>query len=88
MKASRFSDAQQACILKQGGDGVSVADICRRARISQATYFNCKKKYDGMLPPDMRRSKKLEDDNTKQRKFAADWSLDKEMLEDVIRRML
>eukprot|EP01037_Dinobryon_pediforme_P020990 gene20990-21741_t len=55
MKASKFSDAQKAFILKQGTDGVPVADICRKAGISQVTYFNWKKKYDGMLPPDMRR---------------------------------
>jgi transposase-like protein len=45
MKASQFSDAQKAFILKQGSDGVPVADICRKAGISQATYFNWKKKY-------------------------------------------
>lgn len=50
MKASRFSDAQNAFILKQGADGMPVADICRRAGISQATYFNWKKKYDGNPP--------------------------------------
>ncbi len=37
MKASRFSDAQKAFILKQGKDGMPVADICRKAGISQAT---------------------------------------------------
>ena len=47
MMASKFSDAQKAFILKQGADGVPVAQICRRARISQATYFNWKKKYNG-----------------------------------------
>ena len=61
MKTSKFSDAQKAFIVKQGADGVPVADICRKAGISQATYFNWKKKYDGMLPPDMRRLKQLED---------------------------
>ena len=50
MKASAFSDAQEAFILKQGADGVPVAEVCRRAGISQATYFNWKKKYDGLLP--------------------------------------
>ena len=40
MKASKFSDAQKAFILKQGADGTLVAEICRRAGISQATYFN------------------------------------------------
>jgi putative transposase len=40
MKASKFTDAQKAFILKQGAEGVLVADICRKAWISQATYVN------------------------------------------------
>jgi putative transposase len=88
MKASRFSDAQKAFILKQGADGVPVADICRKAGISQATYFNWKKKYDGLLPDEMRRLKQLEDENGKLKKLVADLSLDREMLQDVIRRKL
>jgi putative transposase len=88
MKASRFSDVQKAFILKQGADGVPVADICRKAGISQATYFNWKKKYDGLLPTEMRRLKQLEDENSKLRKVVADLSLDKEMLQDALRRKL
>lgn len=88
MKASRFLDAQKAFILKQGADGVPIADICRRAGISQATYFNWKKRYAGMLPPDMRQLKQLEDENGKLRKLVPDLSLDKEMLQDVVRRKL
>ena len=88
MKASRFSDAQKAFILKQGADGIPVADICRKAGISQATYFNRKKKYDGLLPDEMRRLKQLEDENSKLKKLVADLSLDREMLQDVMRRKL
>ena len=88
MKASKFSDAQKAFILKQGMEGVPVAEICRRAGISQATYFNWKKKYEGLSPPEMRRLKQLEEENTKLRKLVADLSLDREMLQDVIRRKL
>jgi putative transposase len=88
MKASRFSDAQKAFILKQGADGMPVADICRKTGISQATYFNWKKKYDGLLPSEMRRLKQLEDENGKLRKVVADLSLDKEMLQDALRRKL
>lgn len=80
------SDAQKAFILKQGADGVPVAEICRRAGISQATYFNWKKKYDGLLPTEMKRLKQLEDENTRLRKLVADLPLDREMLQDVIRR--
>ena len=88
MKASKFSEAQKAFILKQGSDGMPVAEICRKAGISQATYFNWKRKYDGLLPTEMRRLKQLEDENTTLRKVLADLSLDKEMLQDVIRRKL
>ena len=88
MKASKFSDAQKAFILKQGTDGVPVADICRRAGISDATYYNWKKKYDGLLPTEMRRLKQLEDENGKLKKIVADLSLDKAMLQDVLRRKL
>ena len=75
MKASRFSEAQKAFILKQGADGMPVADLGREAGISQATYFNWKKKYDGLLPSEMRRLKQLEDENNKLRKVVADLSL-------------
>ena len=88
MKASRFPEAQKMFILKQGADGMPVADICRKAGISQATYFNWKKKYDGLLPSEMRRLKQLEDENSKLRKVVADLSLDKEMLQDALRRKL
>jgi putative transposase len=88
MKASQFTDAQKAFILKQGADGMPVAEFCRKAGISQATYFNWKKKFEGMTPPEMRRLKQLEEENGKLRKLVADLSLDREMLQDVIRRKL
>lgn len=37
MKASNFSDAQKAFILKQAEEGVPIGDVCRKAGISQAT---------------------------------------------------
>ena len=42
-----------------------MAEICRKAGISQATYFNWKKKYAGMLPPEMKKLKQLEDENAR-----------------------
>ena len=81
MKASRFSDAQKAFILKQGTDGMPVADVCRKAGISQADLLQLEKKYDGLLPTEMRRLKQLEDENNKLKRIVADLSLDKEMLQ-------
>ena len=88
MKASKFTESQKAFILKQGEQGTPVAEICRKAGISQATYFNWKKKYAGMLPTDMKKLRELEDENRRLKKIVADLSLDKEMLQDVIKRKL
>ena len=88
MKASRFSDAQKAFVLKQGEEGTPVAEVCRKAGISQATYFNWRKKYAGLLPDEMRRLKALEDENGRLKKIVADLTLDREMLQDVIRRKI
>ena len=84
MKASQFSDAQKAFILKQGNDGVPVADICRKAGISPATYFNSKKQYEGLQPPEMRRLKQLEDENAKLKRLLADSMLDNVALKDLL----
>ncbi|MEQ9815472.1 MAG: IS3 family transposase [Azospirillaceae bacterium] len=86
MKASRFTDAQKAFISKQGEDGTPVAEVCRQAGISQATYFNWKKKYAGLMPSEMRRLRELEHENARLKKIVADLSLDKEMLQDVVKR--
>jgi putative transposase len=88
MKASQFSEAQKAFILKQGDEGVTVSEICHKAGISQATYFNWKKKYAGMLPLEMKRLKQLEEENSRLKKIVADLTLDREILQDVIRRKL
>ena len=50
MKASKFTDTQNAFILKQGEQGIPVAKINRKAGISQATFFNWKNKYAGLAP--------------------------------------
>ena len=88
MKASKFTDAQKAFVIKQGEEGAPVAEICRQAGISQATYFNWKKKYAGLMPSEMRRLRELEDENSRLKKIVADLTLDREMLQDVIRRKL
>lgn len=52
---------RQAFILKRGEEGTPVAEICRKAGISQVTYFSSKKKHAGLLPDEMRQLKQLEE---------------------------
>ena len=88
MKRSKFTEAQIAFILRQAEEGTAVAEVCRKAGISQATYFNWKKKYAGLMPSEMKRLRQLEEENGRLKRIVADLSLDKEMLQDVIRRKL
>ena len=86
MKASKFTDAQNAFIIKQTEDGTSVAEVCRKAGIRSATFFNLKKKYAGLMPSEMKRLRELEHENARPKKIVADLALDKKMLQDVIKR--
>ena len=88
MKASKFTDSQKAFIIRQGDEGTPVVEICRKAGISQATYFNWKKKYSGMMPSEMKRLRELEEENNRLKRIVADLSLDKEMLQDIVRRKI
>ena len=80
MKRSKFT-SQIAFILRQGEEGTAVGEICRKAGISEATYYNWRKKYRGLMPPEMKRLRQLEEENGKLKKIVADLSLDKEMLD-------
>ncbi len=88
MKKSKFSEAQIAFILKQAEDGTAIGEVCRKAGISEATFYVWRKKYAGLMPSEMKRLRQLEVENGRLKRIVADLSLDKEMLQDVIRRKL
>ena len=88
MKKTRFAEPQIAFVLKQAEAGVSVAEVCRKSGISEQTYYRWKQKYGGMLPSEMRKYKQLEEENARLKRLVADISLDKEMLQEVIRKKL
>jgi putative transposase len=88
MKKSRFSEQQIAFVLRQAEEGTPIAAVCRKAGISEAPLYAWRKKYGGLLPSEMKRLKQLEEENQRLKKLVADLSLDKEMLQDVIRRKI
>jgi putative transposase len=47
MKTSRFSEQQIAFVLRQAEEGTAVAEVCRKAGISEATYYVWRKKFGG-----------------------------------------
>lgn len=86
MKRSRFTEEQIAFALKQQEVGTPVEEICRKMGISDATFYNWKKKYSGLGPSELWRLKQLEEENAKLKRLVADLSLDKAMLQDVLKR--
>ena len=86
MKKSRFTEQQIAYILKQVDEGTSIEEVCRKAGVSQQTFYRWRKNYGGLMPSEVRRLRQLEEENGKLKRLLADAMLDKEMLQDVIRR--
>ena len=88
MKTSKFKEAQIAFALKQVELGTKVDEVCRKLGVSEATFYNWKKKYGGLGPSELRRLRQLEEENFKLKKLVADLSLDKVMLQDVLSKKL
>ncbi len=57
MKKTRFTEDQISFVLRQAETGTSVAEVCRKMGISEATFYNWKKKYGGLGVSELRRLK-------------------------------
>jgi len=75
---------QIAFVLKQAEDGTPIGEVCRKAGISDATFYNWRKKHAGLMPSEMKRLRQLEEDNAKLKRIVADLLLDKAMSRDVL----
>lgn len=86
MKKTKFTEAQIVFAIKQSETGVAVAEVCRKMGISEATFYNWKKKYGGLGVSELRKLKQLEEKNRHLKQLVADLSLDKQMLQDVLKK--
>jgi len=88
MKRSKFTESQIIFTLKQAETGIKVEEVCRKMGISEATFFNWKKKYGGLGVSELRRLRQLEEENFRLKQIIADLTLDKQMLQDVLKKKL
>jgi putative transposase len=86
MKKSKFTEQQIVFALKQAETGIPVAEVCRKLGISEATFFNWKRKFSGLGTSELRRLRQLEDENARLKQVVADLTLDKQMLQDVLKK--
>lgn len=84
MRGKRFKEEQIIGILKEFEAGVKMTELCRKYGISDATFYNWKRKYAGLTVSEARRLKQLEDENRKLKHVVADPTLDNHALKAVV----
>ena len=84
MKRNRFTEEQIIGILKEHEAGVSVADLCRKHGVSDASIYKWKAKFGGMDVSEARRLRTMQDENTKLKRLLADAMLDNSALKDLL----
>jgi putative transposase len=86
MSKSKHSEAQIIAALKQVEAGRAVEDLARELGVSKHTIYAWKSKYGGMDVSEAQEVKQLREENARLKKLVADLSLDKDMLQSVIRK--
>jgi putative transposase len=74
--------------LRQAEGGEKAAEICRKLGISEQTFYTCKRKYSGIGLSELRELRQLREENSKLKKLVADLSLDRHMLQEIVRKKL
>jgi len=86
MARKGLTEEQIGFALRQAESGTPVTEICRKLGIAEATFYRWKKRFAGMGVAEIRRLKQLEEENRRLKEVVADLTLDKAMLQDVVRR--
>lgn len=61
-------------------------EVCRKLGITEQTFYRWKKKFAGLGVAELRRLRQLEDENRQLKQLVADLTLDKHMLQAVLRK--
>ncbi len=74
--------------LRQAEGGEKVAEICRKRGISEPTCSTWKRKVAGMGLSELRAWRQLREENAKLKRLVADLSLDRHVLQEIVRKKL
>ena len=65
-----------------------MVDVCRQVGISEQTFYVWKRKYAGLGLSELRELRQLREENAKLKRMVADLSLDRHMLQEIVRKKL
>ncbi len=88
MKQKRYSEEQIIQILKEAEAGLPVADVCRKHGVSDASFYTWRRKYGGLSVSEVKRLKRLEEENRQLKRLLAETLLEKTALEDIVQNKL
>ena len=74
--------------MKQIELGIPMDEICRKYGVTKQTLYRWKSKYGSLSASEIQRLKQLEEENRKLKQIVADLTLDKQILQDVLRKKL
>ena len=86
MRTSRFTAQQVVAAIRQVEGGASVGDVCRKLGVSEQTFYRWKRKYAGIGVAELRRLRQVEDENRRLKQLVADLTLDRQMLQEALRK--
>ena len=86
MRKSRFSDEQIVYALKQAELGVPIAEVCRKYGVSEQTFYRWRARFGGLTPSEVQRLRELEQENQRLKGLVADLSLDKQILQEALKK--
>ena len=82
------TEEQIRAVLRQAEGGTTVAEVCRHVGIAEQTFYTWKRKYAGLGLSELRELRQLREENTKLKRLVADFSLDRHMLQEIVRKKL
>lgn len=88
MKTSKFTEEQVAYALRLADSGTPVVDVCRQMGISEATFYVWRKKYADLGVAELRQLRQLTEENARLKRIVADLTLDKQILQEVIKKKI
>ena len=88
MKKKRFSVEQITAVLQQVEGGVPAGDVCRQVGIPEQTYYRWKKQFTGLGLQELRELRLLRHENSKLKQVVADLTLDRHILQEIVRQKL
>jgi putative transposase len=82
----RFTEEQIIGFLRQAEAGVAVKELCRKHGFSEASFYLWRSKFGGMDVSDAKKLRALEAENAKLKKLLAETILEKDVIQEALRK--